>query len=154
MGDMRMGVFPAGETTVHGALVQGEGFTPSTMGSVLYLNAPNLDAVLERVNGAGGQCVRPADTARPHGPHRPLRRHRRQPRRPARAGREDAVLPAAAIRLRRPASAGARAPATPTETEKSIMPSQSPYLMRAADIAARTQSFSHPGTACRKSTAP
>ena len=57
MGDMRMGVFPAGETTVHGALVQGEGFTPSTMGSVLYLNAPNLDAVLERVNGAGGQCV-------------------------------------------------------------------------------------------------
>jgi predicted enzyme related to lactoylglutathione lyase len=52
-----MGVFPAGETTIHGALVKGEGFAPSDKGSVVYLNAPDLDAVLERVNGSGGQCV-------------------------------------------------------------------------------------------------
>ena len=57
MGDLTMGVFPAGETTIHGALVKGEGFAPSDKGSVVYLNAPNLDAVLERVNGSGGQCV-------------------------------------------------------------------------------------------------
>jgi predicted enzyme related to lactoylglutathione lyase len=57
MGDLTMGVFPAGETTIHGALVKGEGFAPSDKGSVVYLNAPDLDAVLERVNGSGGQCV-------------------------------------------------------------------------------------------------
>ncbi|WP_439892076.1 VOC family protein [Ralstonia sp. 25C] len=57
MGDLTMGVFPAGETTIHGALVKGEGFAPSDKGSVIYLNAPDLDAVLERVNGSGGQCV-------------------------------------------------------------------------------------------------
>ena len=57
MGDMRLGVFPADETTIKGAVAQGHGLTPADKGSVIYLNAPNLDAVLERVNGSGGQCV-------------------------------------------------------------------------------------------------
>lgn len=54
-----MGMFPA-EDGVGGGVVQGEGYQPSTEGSVVYLNAgEDLNNVLNRVEGAGGQVVLP-----------------------------------------------------------------------------------------------
>lgn len=54
-----MGMFPA-EDGVPGAVVQGEGYTPSGEGSLIYLNGgEDLNNVLNRVEGAGGQVVRP-----------------------------------------------------------------------------------------------
>lgn len=43
---------------VSGTLIQGEGFTPSHGGSVVYLNAgDDLNTVLNRVVGAGGKVL-------------------------------------------------------------------------------------------------
>jgi len=43
-----------------GALMHGEGYTPSQEGAVLYLNGgDDLQIVLDRVDGAGGQVVMP-----------------------------------------------------------------------------------------------
>jgi predicted enzyme related to lactoylglutathione lyase len=45
---------------VGGGLVAGEGYTPSTTGPLIYLNAdPDLSVVLARVHGAGGQVIMP-----------------------------------------------------------------------------------------------
>jgi predicted enzyme related to lactoylglutathione lyase len=44
---------------VGGGLVAGEGYTPNTGGSLVYLNAnPDLNVVLNRVIGAGGQVLK------------------------------------------------------------------------------------------------
>ena len=60
MGDgYTMGMFPA-EDGVSGAVIQGEGYTPSAEGSLIYLNGgEDLNNVLNRVEGAGGQVVGP-----------------------------------------------------------------------------------------------
>ena len=59
MGHIRMGFFqhePGIGTG--GAVVAGDGYTPSTDGAKLYLNAgPDLSAVLDRVSAAGGSVV-------------------------------------------------------------------------------------------------
>jgi predicted enzyme related to lactoylglutathione lyase len=48
------------EDGVGGGFVQGEGYTPSTEGSVVYLNAgEDLAVALAKVEGAGGQVLVP-----------------------------------------------------------------------------------------------
>ena len=59
MEGFRMGMFPA-EDGVGGGVIQGEGYVPSTEGSVVYLNAgDDLNVVLDRVEAAGGQVILP-----------------------------------------------------------------------------------------------
>jgi predicted enzyme related to lactoylglutathione lyase len=54
-----MAMFPA-EDGVGGAVIQGEGYTPSAEGSIIYLNAgADLSDALGRVEAAGGQVVLP-----------------------------------------------------------------------------------------------
>jgi len=60
--NMEMWAFPAdwrsGETG--GAVVGGEGAVPSATGTVVFLNAnPDLQVVLDRVEGAGGKVLMP-----------------------------------------------------------------------------------------------
>lgn len=58
----KYGMYPAtiGNGNVGGGLVEGEGFTPSTQGSVIYLNAqPDLSVALSKVEAAGGKIVFP-----------------------------------------------------------------------------------------------
>lgn len=57
MEGFQMGMFPA-EDGVSGGIIQGEGYQPSTEGSLIYLNAgDDLNHVLNRVEAAGGQVV-------------------------------------------------------------------------------------------------
>ena len=56
---IQMAMFPA-EDGVGGGIVQGDGYVPSTTGSVIYLNGgDDLATVLDRVEGAGGQITLP-----------------------------------------------------------------------------------------------
>ena len=60
--EMQMWSFPAdwrgGE--ISGAVVAGEGAVPSATGTAVFLNAnPDLQAVLDRVEGAGGKILMP-----------------------------------------------------------------------------------------------
>ena len=55
MPGYKMAQFPA-EDGVSGAVLQGEGYSPSSTGSVVYLNGgDDLQTVLDRVEAAGGQ---------------------------------------------------------------------------------------------------
>lgn len=57
MPGYKMAQFPA-EEGVSGAVLQGEGYTPSSSGSVVYLNGgDDLQTVLDRVEAAGGQVA-------------------------------------------------------------------------------------------------
>ena len=59
MEGFQMVMFPA-EDGVGGGIVQGEGYTPSAEGSLVYLNGgDDLSDVLGRVEAAGGQVVLP-----------------------------------------------------------------------------------------------
>jgi len=59
MPGFQMAMFPA-EDGVGGDIVQGEGYTPSTEGSVVYLNAgEDLALALAKVEDAGGQVLVP-----------------------------------------------------------------------------------------------
>ncbi len=50
-----------GEEWVNGAIVFGEHYAPSSTGSVVYLNADHqLDAILSRVEAAGGKILLPS----------------------------------------------------------------------------------------------
>lgn len=54
-----MATFPS-EGGVGGALIQGEGYTPSTDGSIVYLNGdPDCGVILDRVVAAGGKLIQP-----------------------------------------------------------------------------------------------
>lgn len=57
----QLAVFPADKEAVAGALYAGGmAYKPSEAGTVVYLNAdPSLDAVLARVEAAGGQVATP-----------------------------------------------------------------------------------------------
>lgn len=61
MGQETMALFPADEAGVGGCLVAGANVTPpAASGSLVYLNAaPSLDAVLSRVEAAGGRIATP-----------------------------------------------------------------------------------------------
>ena len=59
MPGYKMAMFPA-EDGVGGALLQGEGYVPSTAGVLVYLNGgENLSEVLDKVEGAGGKILVP-----------------------------------------------------------------------------------------------
>lgn len=57
MPGYQMAMLPA-EDGVGGALIQGEGYAPSTEGSVVYLNGgEELAVALGKVEGAGGKIL-------------------------------------------------------------------------------------------------
>jgi uncharacterized protein len=57
--DRRYAMFPA-EDGVSGAIVQGEGYLPSTEGALVFLNAGDaLQPVVDRVDAAGGRVLLP-----------------------------------------------------------------------------------------------
>ena len=67
MEETHMAVFPYERPGVGGCLIFGTGACPSDEGTAVYLNAsPSLDAVLDRVELAGGEVVLPK-TALPPG---------------------------------------------------------------------------------------
>lgn len=56
----KMGFFPSDGTNVSGALVQGEGYTPTSDGVVAYLNGgKNLQDILDRVQENNGKVIVP-----------------------------------------------------------------------------------------------
>lgn len=60
MGPFRMGFFPGDEQGVSGAIVHGDGYTPSDKGAMVYLNADGIiDDVIIRIGKAGGTVVVP-----------------------------------------------------------------------------------------------
>ena len=68
LGGTMNGIFPADREGVSGAVCKGEGYTPSADGSIVYLNADGqLDAILSRVEAAGGQILRPKTPIGPFG---------------------------------------------------------------------------------------
>ncbi len=55
----RYAMFPT-EDGVSGAIVQGEGYVPSTEGTLVFLNVGDvLQPVMDRVEAAGGQVLLP-----------------------------------------------------------------------------------------------
>jgi len=71
-GPTSMAIFPAeggsSEPTVHGALVKGEGYTPSDIGPLLYFNAGrDLAEPLSRIEAAGGTVLQPKMSIGEHG---------------------------------------------------------------------------------------
>ncbi len=57
-----------GHTSVHGAVVQGEGYEPSDRGSIVYLNGgDDLATPLARVAKAGGKVILEKTPIGPHG---------------------------------------------------------------------------------------
>lgn len=57
MSGYKMAMFPI-EGGVGGAILQGEGYTPSMSGSVVYLNGgDDLGQILAKVEPAGGQVL-------------------------------------------------------------------------------------------------
>src|SRR4051812_4390443 len=62
MMGMKMAMFPGdgSKGAVGGSLVQGPMHTPSSTGSIVYLNAnPDLDLVAKRIEKAGGKVSMP-----------------------------------------------------------------------------------------------
>lgn len=60
MFGMKMGFMPTDGANVSGAVVQGEGYTPSADGAVIYLNGgDDLQPMLGRVESAGGKVIVP-----------------------------------------------------------------------------------------------
>ncbi len=56
----KMAFFPGDGTNVAGAIVQGEDYSPSSQGTLIYLNGGNdLSASLSKVQAAGGQVIVP-----------------------------------------------------------------------------------------------
>jgi len=60
MASGRMGFLPMDPEAqgVGAAIVQGQGYVPSSLGAKVYLNGgKNLDKILERINIAGGEVI-------------------------------------------------------------------------------------------------
>jgi predicted enzyme related to lactoylglutathione lyase len=56
----KMAFFPTDGSNVSGAIVQGEDYSPSTEGALVYLNGGNnLETALVKVEGAGGKVIVP-----------------------------------------------------------------------------------------------
>ncbi len=63
-----MAVLPSPEHGVGGALVQGEGYRPSSEGVLVWLHGgPDLNEVLDRVVAAGGKVPMPRTSIGDHG---------------------------------------------------------------------------------------
>jgi len=62
----KMGFFPSDGKNVSGAIVQGEGYTPSTDGVIAYLNGgEDLQLVLEKAGLNNGKVIVPKTQIRP-----------------------------------------------------------------------------------------
>ncbi|AXR00121.1 VOC family protein [Pseudoalteromonas piscicida] len=60
MPEIRMGILPYERQSTVGVIVQGAGYTPSSTGVTLYLNAgENLQLVLSKVEENGGKILAP-----------------------------------------------------------------------------------------------
>ncbi|MGQ5521702.1 VOC family protein [Chitinimonas sp. PSY-7] len=59
VGDVQMVMLPHGKSRVGGALVKCRHMQPEATGTLVYLNTPDLDAVLGRVEAAGGAILMP-----------------------------------------------------------------------------------------------
>jgi predicted enzyme related to lactoylglutathione lyase len=60
MGPHMMGFFHCDQGGVGGAIVKGDGYVPSTEGTLIYFNGgTDLDNILNRVEGAGGKVEIP-----------------------------------------------------------------------------------------------
>lgn len=59
MGPNKMAMFPwvTGGTNAAGALVHGEGYTPSKNGVLAYMSVKSIEATLERVKASGGKVL-------------------------------------------------------------------------------------------------
>lgn len=58
MGPQRMGMLPATQGGIGGAIVAGPGYNPSSSGSLVYLNAgEDLSIPMRRVEPAGGKVI-------------------------------------------------------------------------------------------------
>ena len=61
-----MGFLPGNQETVSGAIVQGDDYTPSMEGSLIYLNGgDNLEIPLSKVEQAGGKVLLPKTAISP-----------------------------------------------------------------------------------------
>lgn len=57
-GGQSMAVFPAEDDAINGTLIKGEGYVPSSEGTIVYLNAgEDLNLVLNKVEPAGGKVL-------------------------------------------------------------------------------------------------
>jgi hypothetical protein len=59
MGPARMAVFPHEKPNPTGAVVRMDGYTPSTSGTVVYLNVDDIRPVLARTRQVGGELLLP-----------------------------------------------------------------------------------------------
>lgn len=60
MPELTMGFFPGEGQGVSGAIVQGDDYTPSSNGALLYLNGgEDLNNALSRVEANGGKVILP-----------------------------------------------------------------------------------------------
>lgn len=66
----KMGFFPADETNVSGAIVQGEDYQPSTDGVLAYLNGGNdLQMMLDKIEASNGKIIVPKTQISPEMGH-------------------------------------------------------------------------------------
>jgi predicted enzyme related to lactoylglutathione lyase len=69
MGPKKMGWFPMemGAMGAAGTLVQGDSYTPSHDGSLVYLHVDQIDSTLEKVTASGGKTLMPRMSIGEHG---------------------------------------------------------------------------------------
>ncbi len=68
MPGAKMAFFPTSDNGVGGCVIHGEGYTPSMVGSLVYLNGgEDLDDPLSRVKDAGGEVLVPKTAIGEHG---------------------------------------------------------------------------------------
>ncbi len=69
MGPKKMGWFPMelGATGATGTLIQGEGYTPSHDGSLVYIHVDAIDTTLAAIGSAGGKTLLPRTSIGEHG---------------------------------------------------------------------------------------
>lgn len=69
MGPKKMAWFPMeqGAPGAAGTLIEGDGYTPSLTGTVVYMHVENVDATLDKINDAGGKTLEPKMNIGEHG---------------------------------------------------------------------------------------
>lgn len=69
MGPNKMGWFPMemGRAGAAGTLIQGEAYTPSHDGSLVYFHVDRIDPILESISTAGGKTLVPRMGIGEHG---------------------------------------------------------------------------------------
>lgn len=69
MGPNKMGWFPMemGAAGAAGTLIQGEAYTPSHEGALVYLHVDQIDPTLAAINNAGGKTLVPRMSIGEHG---------------------------------------------------------------------------------------